>query len=163
MIYNLSSSDPRAHQDRSLTEESSLMLKTGVVNKENSIKISHHRRTQHQREGRHDVFTVLHTIMENETEECSATPRMTTSAEEEKREPIRKRSHRRTCATDWNELSRTYHGDSSKTKQQQRHRRSLALTKDEFTEITMLCDELHGPWAPRRVRHPVVWAGWKHV
>ncbi|GAX29129.1 hypothetical protein FisN_7Hh273 [Fistulifera solaris] len=44
--------------------------------------------------------------------------------------------HRRTRATNWNEFFWMVENP--------RHRRSLALTNDEFSEITLLCEELHG-------------------
>ncbi len=50
------------------------------------------------------------------------------------------KTHRRTCATDWNELvQRAQHNHK------QHHRRTLAMTNDELMDVTMVCDELHGP------------------
>ena len=155
MVFHSSSSlTPRRLQERHPTD---LVFKTAVVNAANGTKSSRHRRTEHKH---HDFFTVLQTIMENESEESWDAPITTTAAMDEKHEPMQKKSHRRSHATDWSEMSCVFEDDVSNDKQVQqlhRHRRSKALNEDEFTEILMLCDELHAPWAQPRAPHPSVW------
>jgi hypothetical protein len=66
---------------------------------------------------------------------------------------LNRKTHRRLHATDWSSvLKRIYHG-----KKVREHRRSNALTKDEFMEITWVCDELHGPSQPPRGQGFDVW------
>ncbi|GAX18415.1 hypothetical protein FisN_2Lu070 [Fistulifera solaris] len=59
--------------------------------------------------------------------------------EAEQREPMVIKTHRRTSATDWNELVQR-----AQNTHKQHHRRTLAMTNDEFMDVTMVCDELHG-------------------
>lgn len=102
----------------------------------------HHRRTTltNENETRHDFPTILHRVESNDRISS-----VTTTTMEEQPVPVRR--HRRTHATNWDELmSQLDSINDLGIIQPRRHRRSLALTNDEFTEITMVCDELHGPF-----------------
>jgi hypothetical protein len=112
----ISSTCANKHSDDKLSLAVSSLT---IDNQENSIKISRHRRTPSKQS--HDFSTFLPTNMGSNMYEHTTTLRL---EEEEEGEPIQKKFHRRTHATDWSELSSI-----------SQHRRSLALTKDEFMEI----------------------------
>jgi hypothetical protein len=121
------------------SSSSSLTLKTIVQN-------IYHRRTAHnnnksiepepkgencKEDERHDS-----TMKEDDSKE--ELPPTEDHEDAEQREPVVK-THRRTSATDWNELvHRAQHPH------RQHHRRTFAMTNDEFMDVTMVCDELHG-------------------
>lgn len=108
-----------------------------------------HRRTQDEEE-RHDLPTTMHVIEDDhqsKNESCDSSS--ASEQPEEQREPIK--THRRTCATDWKELIKRTYNKSSQSKQILQHRRSMAMTNDEFMDVTMICDELHGPFESLQV------------
>ncbi len=124
MIYPLFSS---AGANKQSVDKLSLVASSlSIDNKENSIKISRHRRNPSKQSN--DFSTVMSTNMGGNIFDLNAALRL----EEEKGKPILKKAHRRTQATDWSELR----GISQ-------HRRSSALSKEDFMEILdMVGDDL---------------------
>lgn len=111
------------------------ILKTAMED----VKHGHGTHTNHD-ETRHDVHTILRGT---ENEDRISSISMATMDESE--QMTIQRRHRRTYATTWNELtSRLDSSNDNRGLQPRKHRRSLALTEDEFIEITMDCDELYG-------------------
>lgn len=91
--------------------------------------------------------------MEDETDEdrdalCTA-PMIT----EETRELVVHKSHRRTVATDWNELTSRIFDESTPQSKAQEHCRSFAMTRDEHMDLTSACDEPDEPCAQTPVRY----------
>ncbi|GAX16602.1 hypothetical protein FisN_7Lu335 [Fistulifera solaris] len=124
MIYPLISS---AGANKQSPDKLSLVDSSITIdNKENSIKISRHRRSSSKQS--HDFSTVMSTNIGDNIFELNAALYL----EEEKGKPMEKKSHRRTHATDWIGLSCI-----------SQHRRSLAMSKEEFVEILdMVGDDL---------------------
>ena len=135
MIHKFSQHFSRRGRKRQIPE--SIPVVSATASDESSLKtivpdICHQTTQPDEDEARHDPTS-------------GTNERSSDRIESEQREPIK--THRRTCATDWNELtSRSYNSSSSGSRSRQHHRRSLALTKDELTDVTMVVDELHGPF-----------------
>jgi hypothetical protein len=134
MTYSLLLREPKIHSERSPTD--SALVAKSIPN----IQVSLY---PNKPEERQDFTSIVHAIA------------MDYDLNDERQQAPR--SHRRTRATDWNELFWMVEDPSMRP----RHRRCLALTNDEFTEITMLCEELHGPWALHHNGDAAVWDGWK--
>lgn len=136
------------HHECASTNPSSTMLKAVVTEWDDDIKVLQ----PHPTDDTDDFTSILRAItIEEESSELRdpAFLRMTENPEE--RELVPQESRRRTRATEWGEPSRTCNqGDINplSKKRHEHHRRSLAMTADDFMEITWVCDELHGPGAP---------------
>ncbi|GAX16547.1 hypothetical protein FisN_7Lh273 [Fistulifera solaris] len=128
MIQNLLSHQPATRPERSPTD--SALVAKSIPN----IEVS-----RYPKEERQDFTSILHAIA------------MDYDLNDERQQS----SHRRSRATNWNELFWMVEDPSSLP----RHRRSLALTNDEFTEITLLCVELHGDL--HHEGDAAVWDGFK--
>lgn len=132
MNFQLLSLNPRdrkqkMHPERTSTDLS-LMSETVVNTKENIDSIPG--------PPRRNFPIVLQTIMENEPSEymnapCVTTRKSTTRDYEAKREPLfQPKSHQRSFTAE----------PDSATSTKRQHRRSLAMTEDEFAGIIVLCD-----------------------
>ena len=159
MIHEMVPLAPTDQNQQSRQERASTdyfpMLETIVAKKDDIPKFHH--RTQDKPEARDDLTSILQAIeMDYDSSERRDAPLLLAEEQvevEEQRGPVLIKTHRRTRATDWSELSRTFQ-DSPKIRYEQ-HRRSLAMTEDEFMEIVWVCDELDGPGA--LPRHTAVW------
>lgn len=133
-----------------------------------------YKRGQESREEeRHDMPTVMTVMKDDRAHQLSQN--RTTLVANEQREPLVK-THRRTCAADWNDglhqalshppnksnntQEKSTIPNTNTKKHRKHHRRTMALTNEEFTEVTMICDELHGPcFHPRyKTSPPTTWS-----
>jgi hypothetical protein len=83
----------------------------------------------------------LYTIEEHDMDGIMGAPRVTIRKRHMKEEPIVNKSP-------------TFQVAFSKKRQ---HRRFKAMDEDDFSKITMVCDDLHNPGARSHTRSPAIW------
>lgn len=141
MNFHLFSLTPRDRKQKTHREStgSSLMHKTVAVvvdDENNDIPPP-----PPQKKPRRGSNSILETIEENVLEESGAgAPRVT----------IRKTAPRNYAHEEREPIENI-------VPTRKHHRRSTAMTGDDFEGITMRCDELHGHMGPPRVRRPTIY------
>ncbi|GAX29081.1 hypothetical protein FisN_7Hu325 [Fistulifera solaris] len=90
---------------------------------------------------RNKLQRALYTIEEGEMDEMPGAPRVTIRKRPMKEAPVVKKSP-------------TFRRAISKKRQ---HRRFKAMDEDDFSKITMVCEDLHASWARSHTRSPTIW------